>query len=130
MISRKKIIFTLILYLFCAVFLFLIGRWLYFLPDKTKVKEIYALFEEVQKSSDISKVYALMSPGYKQKYSLQEFQKELPTMFYGILESPEMDWKKTEAILTPGMWRGGPIIKFRKIDGQWFCDGIVDWHYD
>ena len=124
--SVRKAIITIALLIVSGILL----TWIYFLPDKRHVSEIYVRLEEVKQSRNFQSGYELMSPSYKETHSIEEFQKDLPAMFSGLLGSPNMNWSKTTAIIAPGRWAGGPLIRFSKIEGKWFCDGIIDWYYD
>ena len=128
--SSKKAVHRLCLTIALLVALGILLRWIYFLPDKRHVIGIYTKLEDVQRSGDFVLGYELMSSSYRKTHTTEEFKQELPTMFYGILGSPNINWSRTEAILAPGMWAGGPKIRFSKIEGKWFCDGIIDWYYD
>ena len=108
----------------------LLLRWIYFFPDQRDVMGIYRKLEDVKQSGDFVFGYELMSSSYRKTHTEEQFKHELPTMFYGNLRSPNINWQRTEATLAPGMWAGGPKIRFSRIGGKWFCDGIIDWYYD
>ena len=89
---------------------------------------IYRSFESVKQNC--SELYDLMSPEYRKGHSHADYSTECGR--YWTIGSPSLDmnWSKTHARIKPGLWNGGAVLQFSKIDDKWYLDGIIDWYYD
>ena len=105
-----------------------ITPWLYFYSDR---RQIWGIFDEIKQNKDNCAVlYEYMTPSYRKMNTQKEFAEKCGDMW--LISSPDLDinWPKTSARIQPGLWNGGAVIQFKKIDDRWYLEGIVDWYYD
>jgi hypothetical protein len=96
-------------------------------------QEIWAIFEAMQiaeRTGDYAAAYGNMSPAFRRKCSLAEFPSECNRMCVVNAPTLSVECGRTCATLRPSMWCGGAVLRFVKIDGRWYCVGVMDWYYD
>ena len=112
-----------------AVVNFVVDK-LYFLADRQELWHIFKTLEEANQTKQYEIAHACLSTAFWAKTSLQDLPNEIDRLT--CISSPTLDinWQKTEATIAPGFMSGGAVLRFRKIEGRWQCDGVVDWWMD
>ena len=124
----KRIIWRIIKSILFVSSLIILLIYLYFSSDRRQIWQIYLKFDTAREQC--VELYDSMSPGYKGKNTKETFSKDCARFWIVGNPTLSMNWNKTRAQISPGLWNGGAVLQFTNIDGIWYLDGIVDWYYD
>ncbi len=113
----------------------LLERLANYLYTKSEIEAIHTCYEEMITAiqhHEYELAYAMLSPAYRQRYSLQALKASPPSAFYRSRKSArdiEVRWDKTQATLTPYNIQIGPTFRFINIEGEWYLDGQTGWWF-
>lgn len=114
----------------CCLLMERLLKYWYTFSDIESIHQRYEqIFDAIQEEK-FPHAYSLMSPTYRQQYSLQTFIHDPPSDFYVSRKTArdiDVRWDKVTAMLTPHNIQAGPTFLFVNIGGTWYMEKQTDY---
>jgi hypothetical protein len=108
----------------------------WYLEDKTSIDIRYQEFTEARAEGRFRDAIMIMSPDYRKQNSLAQFETEFSQdSIFQLYPNRSLSVFAGRAELYPnhntytGFW-SGPIYKWKKVGGEWYLTGEMDWSLD